>query len=97
MPDSLQVPIQYIETMLPACYGGRDLTTSDRFQPGFRNASHWLNYEAAIVIIAFPPDEPAAAKAIAAAPWLPRWQASFVPLDAAARKTSATSDTDQAR
>jgi hypothetical protein len=28
--------------MLPACYGGCDLTTSDPFHPGFRNASHWL-------------------------------------------------------
>jgi hypothetical protein len=63
-------------------------------QPGFRNASHsgWLSCEAAIVFIAFPPDEPAAAEAIAAAPWLPGWQASFVPLEAAARKTSVTSD-----
>jgi hypothetical protein len=29
---------------------------------------------------------------IAAAPWLPGWPVSFVPLDAAARKTSVTSD-----
>src|SRR5205823_825989 len=36
-----------IETMLPAGYGGRDLTTSDRVDPGLRNASHWLNREAA--------------------------------------------------
>ena len=82
MSDSLQVPIEHIEAMLPACYGGRDLTTSDRFQPGFRSASRWLNCEAAIVSIAFPRDKPAAARAIAAARWLPGWQASFVPLDA---------------
>src|SRR5438132_7309431 len=47
MSDSLQAPIRYIETMLPACYGGREPTTSDRFHPGCRNASHWLNREAA--------------------------------------------------
>jgi hypothetical protein len=59
---------------------------------GFRNASHWLNCEAAIVIIAFPPDEPAAAKAIAAAPWLPGWPVSFVPLDAAARTQDVSNE-----
>jgi signal transduction histidine kinase len=43
---------------------------------------------AGIVFIAFPPDEPADAEAIAAGPWLPGWQVSFVPLDADARKTA---------
>ena len=38
--------------------------------------------------IAFPPDEPADAEAIAAGSWLPGWQVSFVPLDAAARRTA---------
>ena len=36
---------------------------------------------AGIVFIAFPPDEPADTEAIAAGPWLPGWQLSFVPLD----------------
>jgi signal transduction histidine kinase len=43
---------------------------------------------AGIVFIAFPPDEPADAEAIAAGPWLPGWQVSFVPLDADAREAS---------
>ena len=43
---------------------------------------------AGIVFIAFPPDEPADAEAIAAGPWLPGWQLSFVPLDAAARNAA---------
>jgi signal transduction histidine kinase len=43
---------------------------------------------AGIVFIAFPPDEPADAEAIAAGPWLPGWQISFVPLDVDARKTA---------
>jgi signal transduction histidine kinase len=43
---------------------------------------------AGIVFIAFPPDEPADAEAIAAGPWLPGWQVSFVPLDVNARKTA---------
>jgi signal transduction histidine kinase len=43
---------------------------------------------AGIVFIAFPPDEPADAEAIAAGPWLPGWQVSFVPLDAAERRTA---------
>src|SRR5215467_11043368 len=41
-----------------------------------------------IVFIAFPPDEPADAEAIAAGSWLPGWQVSFVPLDAAERRTA---------
>jgi signal transduction histidine kinase len=45
---------------------------------------------AGIVFIAFPPDEPADAEAIAAGPWLPGWQVSFVPLDAAERRTAET-------
>jgi signal transduction histidine kinase len=45
---------------------------------------------AGIVFIAFPPDEPADAEAIAAGPWLPGWQLSFVPLDADERKTAET-------
>jgi signal transduction histidine kinase len=45
---------------------------------------------AGIVFIAFPPDEPADAEAIAAGPWLPGWQVSFVPLDAAERRTTET-------
>jgi signal transduction histidine kinase len=36
---------------------------------------------AGIVFIAYPPDEPADAEAVAAGPWLPGWQLSFVPLD----------------
>src|SRR6185436_1322560 len=44
---ALQVPLRYIETMLPARYGGRDRPASDRSHPGVRNASHWLNREAA--------------------------------------------------
>jgi signal transduction histidine kinase len=36
-----------------------------------------------IRFIAFPPDVPADAEAIAAGPWLPGWQVSFVPLDMA--------------
>jgi len=44
MSETLQVPIQYIETMLPACYGGRDLTTSDRFQPGFQKCVTLAQY-----------------------------------------------------
>jgi len=43
---------------------------------------------AGIVFIAFPPDEPADAEAIVAGPWLPGWQLSFVPLDAAARNAA---------
>ena len=43
---------------------------------------------AGIVFIAFPPDEPADAEAIAAGPWLPGWQVSFVPLDTGERKTA---------
>jgi signal transduction histidine kinase len=43
---------------------------------------------AGIVFIAFPPDEPADAEAIAAGSWLPGWQVSFVPLDAAERRTA---------
>ena len=34
-----------------------------------------------VVFIAFPPDVPADAEAIAAGPWLPGWQLSYVPLD----------------
>jgi signal transduction histidine kinase len=34
-----------------------------------------------ILFIAFPPDEPADAEAIAAGPWLPGWQMSFAVLD----------------
>ena len=37
---------------------------------------------AGILFIAIPPDEPADAEAIAAGPWLPGWQVSFVVLDA---------------
>jgi two-component system, OmpR family, phosphate regulon sensor histidine kinase PhoR len=48
---------------------------------------HMIDNEG-IVFIAFPPDEPADAEAIAAGPWLPGWQLSFVPLDAAARNAS---------
>jgi two-component system phosphate regulon sensor histidine kinase PhoR len=36
---------------------------------------------AGIVFIAYPPDERADAEAVAAGPWLPGWQLSFVPLD----------------
>jgi signal transduction histidine kinase len=38
-----------------------------------------------IRFIAFPPDVPADAEAIAAGPWLPGWQLSFVAMDTAAR------------
>ena len=34
-----------------------------------------------IVFVAFPPEVPADAEAVAAGPWLPGWQLSFVPLD----------------
>jgi signal transduction histidine kinase len=37
---------------------------------------------AGILFVAFPPDEPADREAIAAGPWLPGWQISFVVLDA---------------
>ena len=37
---------------------------------------------AGILFVAIPPDEPADAEAIAAGPWLPGWQVSFVVLDA---------------
>jgi signal transduction histidine kinase len=37
---------------------------------------------AGILFVAFPPDEPADREAIAAGPWLPGWQVSFVVLDA---------------
>jgi signal transduction histidine kinase len=43
---------------------------------------------AGIVFVAFPPDEPADPEAITAGPWLPGWQVSFVPLDAAERRTA---------
>jgi len=39
--------------------------------------------------IAFPPDEPADGEAIAAGPWLPGWQLSYVPLDGDARAADA--------
>ena len=45
---------------------------------------------AGIVFIAFPPDEAADAEAIAAGPWLPGWQLSFVPLDAEAFRMRPT-------
>jgi signal transduction histidine kinase len=41
-----------------------------------------------IRFIAFPPDEPGDAEAIAAGPWLPGWQLSFVALDTEARNAA---------
>jgi signal transduction histidine kinase len=41
-----------------------------------------------IRFIAFPPDEPADAEAIAAGPWLPGWQLSFVAMDTDARNAA---------
>jgi signal transduction histidine kinase len=41
-----------------------------------------------IRFIAFPPDEAADAEAIAAGPWLPGWQLSFVAMDADARSAA---------
>jgi signal transduction histidine kinase len=42
-----------------------------------------------IVFVAYPPDVSADAEAIAAGPWLPGWQLSFVPLDKDALATDA--------
>jgi len=42
-----------------------------------------------IRFIAFPPDVPADAEAIAAGPWMPGWQVSFVPLDMASFDVAA--------
>jgi signal transduction histidine kinase len=41
-----------------------------------------------IRFIAFPPDEPGDAEAIAAGPWLPGWQLSFVALDTESRNAA---------
>lgn len=41
-----------------------------------------------VVFIAYPPDMPADAEAIAAGPWLPGWQLSYVPLDKTLYATS---------
>ena len=41
-----------------------------------------------IRFIAFPPDEPADAEAIAAGPWLPGWQLSFVAMDTDVRNAA---------
>ena len=43
-----------------------------------------------ITFIAFPPDVTADAEAIAAGPWLPGWQLSFMPLDMASSDADAT-------
>ena len=43
-----------------------------------------------ITFIAFPPDVTADAEAIAAGPWLPGWQLSFMPLDMASSHADAT-------
>jgi len=43
-----------------------------------------------IRFIAFPPDEPGDAEAIAAGPWLPGWQLSFVAMDTEVREAALT-------
>ena len=63
------------------------LYRTGRIEEMMHDFLHLIDNEG-IVFIAFPPDEPADAEAIAAGPWLPGWQVSFVPLDADARKTA---------
>ena len=52
-----------------------------RLEAMMHNFLHQIT-SAGIVFIAFPPDESADAEAIAAGPWLPGWQLSFVVLNA---------------
>ncbi len=63
------------------------LYRTGRIEEMMHDFLHFID-NAGIVFIAFPPDEPADAEAIAAGPWLPGWQVSFVPLDVDARQTA---------
>jgi signal transduction histidine kinase len=63
------------------------LYRTGRIEAMMHDFLHLIDNEG-IVFIAFPPDEAADAEAIAAGSWLPGWQLSFVPLDAAARNAA---------
>ena len=56
------------------------LYRTGRIEEMMHDALHEVS-PAGIVFVAYPPDERADAEAIAAGPWLPGWQLSFVPLD----------------
>jgi signal transduction histidine kinase len=63
------------------------LYRTGRIEAMMHDFLHLIDNEG-IVFLAFPPDETADAEAIAAGPWLPGWQLSFVPLDAAAQNAA---------
>ena len=83
LPDTIR------ETSIPGVWAlssadGRviALYRTGRLEAMMHDFLHQVETEG-VAFVAFPPGEPADREAIAAGPWLPGWQLSFVPLDGA--------------
>ena len=88
MPDTIR-PTAVPDIWALASPSGRAIALyrTGRIEAMMHDFLHLIDNEG-IAFIAFPPDETADAEAIAAGPWLPGWQLSFVPLDAGARNAA---------